>query len=645
MDGARSYVPRPRHDRILRFLKFQPLIALLGVTGLAALLMSPTFEIGYLSDDMLVSTTPGLVRWYPQGLTGVVLRDIHLSMSEGRFYPLVWVPFRVVFNTFQEITQYRAYICTLVVFDVAIFFLLVRKLFGDARFACLAACLTLMLMQFRAYHDPILSFYGLLQLVAAGTFLSLLALDRYLDGRGRGWLVASVVLYLSVMLLYETSYPFFVFHAALIWRREPRWGDRLRAIWPFLRVFTFCLAMSLLLRWLSRGSLSGTAFKYRMNLAPLDVLLAMTKQAAGALPLSHFLTDPTGLFASMKGLGGLFSWTGRADAWAAAAVTTALSCLGLGLGPREDDTDTRRGGGGEFLPLVLGGLIAVLPGLSISLTERYQREVSFSGRPYLPVYIQYFGMGLVLATAIRGITRRWPVVKFARVARVGLAAAVALTTVVTFQANSLMAISLVAMPGSCEFNPNTAIVGGVWHYPRMNMQVALRSGLLDPVPEGSRLLVANAYGMDYEGHYFYAMHASKRLETVTPPSRATVPPAAKPTFELRDAWFWKKVGYAVLSRPDGGPPFRLFVRRPGLFRPGRPPEFLVVGRASGGGAADRYLKPAPTLRLLRSGPDWGLFSLDSEVGRVAPESLTVIFDPTEIVRQIPAVERSGGLAR
>jgi hypothetical protein len=644
MDGAQSDGSWRGRVRILPFLKFRPSFALLGVSVLAALLMAPTLETGYFSDDVLTSTTPGQIRCgLGESLTALVLNDMHVSMNEGRFYPLHWVAYRGVFNTFQDVTQYRAYIYGLVVFDVAVFFLLVRKLFGDARFACLAACLTLMLMQLRAYHDPILSFFGLLQLVAAGTFLSLMALERYLEGRGRGWLAASVVLYLSVMLLYETAYPYFVFHAALVWRRRPGWGRGLRVIWPFLKVFAGCLAMSLLLRWLSRGMIPTSTFNYRTNLAPRDVLLTLARQAGGALPLSYFLTEPLGLFTSMKGLGGLFSWAGRADGWAAAAVATVVSYMGLGREPRADDT--QQGQGGEFWPAVLGGLIAVLPGLSISLTERYQQEVVF-GRPYVPVYVQYFGMGLVLATAIRGVSRRWPVVKFGLVARLGLAAAVALTTAVTFQANRITALTIVAMPGSPEFNKNYSdFMGGQWHYPRLNVEAALHSGLLDPVPEGSRLLLANGNGMPYEGLFFYAMHASKRLETVTPPSRAKLGPTTRPTFEFRDVCFWKKAGYAVLSRPDGGPLLRLFVRRPGLFRPGCPPEFLVVGQARGGDPANLYLKPAHALRLLRSGPDWGLFSLDSEVGRVAPESLWVSFNPTETARQIAAAGRSGGLAR
>jgi hypothetical protein len=643
MDGAKSYGSWPGRGRILHILKPRPSWALLGVTVLAALLMAPTLETGYRSDDMATSTTPGIIRLQFKSLTALVLYDIRQSMIGGRFFPLLFVPYRAAFHAFQEVGQYKFYIYALVITDAALFFLLVRKLFGDARFAALAACSALMLMQLRSYHDPILSFFGLLQLVAAGTFLSLMALERHLEGRGRGWLAASVGLYLAVMLLYETSYPFFALHAALVWRRRPKWGEGLRVIRPFLQAFAGCLAMALLMRWLSRETAIPSGYKYPMNLAPGAVLLTMARQAGGALPLSYFLTDPPGLFTSMKGLGGLFSWAGRADAWAVAAIAAVVSYLGLGREPQADDA--RRGRGGEYWPAVLGGLIAVLPGLSISLTERYQREVSFGGTPYLPVYIQYFGMGLVLATALRGVARGWPLARSARVARLGLAAAVALTTVVTFQANRITATTLMAMPGSRDFNPGAAAMDGVWYYPRLNLQAALHSGLLDPIPDGSRLLLADGLGMPYDGVFFYAMHASKRLETVAPASRATLPPTTMPTFELRDVCVWKNVGYAVLSRPDGGPLFRLFVRRPGLFRPGRPPEFLVVGRASGGDAAGRFLKPALALQLLRSGPDWGLFSLDSEVGRVAPESLKVIFGPTEIARQIAAAERSSGLAR
>src|SRR2546430_1654226 len=84
---------------------------------------------------------------------------------------------------------------------------------------CLAPSLTLMLIQLRAYHDPILSFFGLLQLLVAGTLLSLLALETYLERRQGAWLALSVLLYLACLLLYEASYLLFLLHSLLIWRR------------------------------------------------------------------------------------------------------------------------------------------------------------------------------------------------------------------------------------------------------------------------------------------------------------------------------------------------------------------------------------------------------------------------------------------
>ncbi len=52
--------------------------------------------------------------------------------------------------------------------------------------------------------------------------------------------------------------------------------------------------------------------------------------------------------------------------------------------------------------------------------------------------------------------------------------------------------------------------------------------------------------------------------------------------------------------------------------------------------ARSYLEPGRSLNLLRSGRDWGLFSLDSEVGRVEPGTNKLVFDPVRVAHLIAA---------
>jgi hypothetical protein len=210
---------------------------------------------------------------------------------------------------------------------------------------------------------------------------------------------------------------------------------------------------------------------------------------------------------------------------------------------------------------------------------------------------------------------------------------------VTYRANCATAVSLVSPPGTPHYNEAAFSMCGAWHYQRLNLEAALRSGLLESVPEQSRILLTNEYPMWHDtphSIFFYAMHASKVLATIPPSARteSSRPLRKDATFAVRDVCLGKKAGYVVLSQPGGGQELRLFVRHPQLFQVGSAPTFLVVGSPMGPEKAGRYLKQGHELRILRSGSDWGLFCLQSEIGLVNPDSLSLVFDPSKAAHLI-----------
>jgi hypothetical protein len=627
-------------------------LTILGLVVLAALCLAPTLKTGYISDDNFSSLKPGVLRVNNRSLAAWILDDMRSSMQKGRFYPLHWLPFNGVFCLIQNVYYYKVYILLLVVSNLLLFILFVRKISGDTGFACLAASLTLMLIQLRAFHDPILSFFGLLQLLVAGTLLSLLALETYLERRQGAWLALSILLYLACLLLYEASYPLFLLHGLLIWRRRPTLRAWVRTSWPFMKAAVFCAFMTAFLRWLHPVdfSLPNPPY-YQMNLDPRSVLATLLRQTSGALPLSYFLVDQADLFAGVKQPGAFARWIGRWDVLVITVIALVVCLLSLRREPREDGDEPPLGPDWTSTTL-LGVILAILPAVMIALTSRYQNDVLF-GRPYVPVYMQYFGVGLLLASAIRsvltsqlrrGVGARWTLLATAVV--------VGLTTGVTYRANCATVISLVAPPGSHAFNPASFEMAGARHYHRLNLQAALHSGLLKTVPEHSKVLLSNEYPYWYDAELsvpFYAMHASKVLVPIPPSAQkvlASQPPRRDSTYTVRDVCLGMKVGYVVLSQPDGGRELRLFVRHPNLFKVRSIPAFLVVGDPPGSKPDGSYLKPGYELRLLRSGSDWGLFDLGSEVGQVHPDSLRLVFDPVEAAHMIAALRSgSSGLAR
>ncbi len=550
-----------------------------SLVALASILMAPMLRTGYLSDDTVSSTTPGMLVVTGWTLWTRIFDTIQYSMREGRFYPLHWVAFSGVFAVIQDVFSYKLYLLSLVVLDVLLFYVLARRLFADAGLGLLAACVALMLMQFRAYHDPILSFFGLMQIVAALTFLALLMLLRWLDGGGRGWLFGAAALYLASMLLYETTYPFVLLFMAVIGLRLRGWKARLGAAAPFLLAVGFCAGASVLLRWSSRGA-AETPHHYAMNLAPVAVLSAVLRQTSGELPLSYFLADPAGLFGRLKGLAAAPQMIARPGAFAVLALSAILGFIGLARGTKSGKGAVGLRGNARS-PWVVGISLTILPAIMISLSSRYQGEIAL-GKSYIPVFVQYFGVAILLTALARTLARGFPTRGAALWLRLALAAFLGCATAVTYRSNVAFVESLLAPPGSPDFNVE-AYYMGAWHQDRLNLEAAMHAGLLDPVPPHARLLPDHGLGMPFDGVFFYAMHTGKVLEPIAPERVAISPPAptSAPVFRVREVALSESAGYAILFRDDGGPEARVFLRMPGLIANGLPARLPRLGPRHG----------------------------------------------------------------
>ncbi len=99
-------------------------------------------------------------------------------------------------------------------------------------------------------------------------------------------------------------------------------------------------------------------------------------------------------------------------------------------------------------------------------------------------------------------------------------------------------------------------------------------------------------------------------------------------YRVRDVLLGPDSGYVVLSRgvrgplaPDDQPPpggLRLYVRHPRLSRQGAGAPFQITSRGT-------PMIAGRELRVIKSGRDWGLYSLENLEKPVAPESLQVVF--------------------
>jgi hypothetical protein len=438
----------------------------------------------------------------------------------------------------------------------------------------------------------------------------------------------------------------------LVWSRRRTIRQRVAVSLPFLGVVAGCVLASLYLRRLylsaeSTSQVNGDVFAFLMTLA---------RQTSAAIPLSYFLRNDAGIFpvaSDPRAVAGFILTKGGLVAFAGALLTC------LGSLPADDREAGRLGPGRTALLAAVGLLLAILPGVMTSLGTKYQQMVKF-GLGYLPVYLQYFGAGLLLGTlAWSALSRATAGGAWRRGLGLALAILLALTTSLTYRANAVLADYLPKAEGSPGYKPAVGFYGGRWHYHRRNLEVALQAGLVEDVPDHSVVHLANEYPHwhdTYHSRYFYAMHSSKVLQTIPRASRfkgfnwfvpkdsLRVPRSGAAHYVIRDIPLAEKAGYVVLSREigregeeraspcgaGGGVAVRLFVRHPKLFANGPNPRVVVSGdlvadEADGSGRP--FVRTGQELTAIHTGPDWALLSLGPDAAGVDPDSVVVSFGP------------------
>ena len=160
-----------------------------------------------------------------------------------------------------------------------------------------------------------------------------------------------------------------------------------------------------------------------------------------------------------------------------------------------------------------------------------------------------------------------------------LAASMMVASVVglTYRANVEVAACFNASPGTARFREFAGSHGAAWHLPRLNMEAALNSGLMDDVPATSTVQVFQEYPYWHNaqyGSFFYAKHANKRLIVASP--APTLP--ASPTYQVRDLFQGASTGFVVLSQVDLD---GMNHRRKGVATVRQKPRHVQVGHQSG----------------------------------------------------------------
>ena len=354
------------------------LVSLLVFTGF----FLPVFLVGFIADDRIFvfkHITQPIEFW-------TALRDtVSSSYNNGRFVPLSTFLYTAMYSLFDYDNAWLYHVIVLSLTYLSI--LLFRKwnrLLGFETSLTWLVVLFISLTQLRvSYNDAIVSYHGLLQVTSIVFFSSAIFLEKYLNETEPNikYIVFFFVLLCIGLMTYELFYFLVPIYLYAIYRHiKQRHFAYLRLIVTICVVVGFYVALNMLIRQNSASQYIGTKFDFNM----IGMLRAWILQIIGSLPLSYGAH-----LATRVGINSFFVWFSF-------AIFSAILCVLLFLpsGKHEPNKNHRN------RPVLFAGLLLWTgSAFSIALSARYQNELML-GLAYLPVYLQVFGLIMILQTVV-----------------------------------------------------------------------------------------------------------------------------------------------------------------------------------------------------------------------------------------------------
>ena len=147
----------------------------LAVVFLAVLMLAPLLSSGFVSDDSVFSSIKGTLSFDNQNLRDYIFGYIKgWLFNIGRFVPLSTVLLNTVFFIIgQNVFIYKLTILIFIVINILLFGYFIKLITASRSLCLLSMLIAPLFFQIRVYHDPIVSFNLLMQLVFLFVILSI----------------------------------------------------------------------------------------------------------------------------------------------------------------------------------------------------------------------------------------------------------------------------------------------------------------------------------------------------------------------------------------------------------------------------------------------------------------------------------------
>ncbi len=436
----------------------------------------PLLHSGYYSDDMVNSLLRGQISLEKISFLHYTFNFIKSMLkTQGRFVPISIFTLVTISYFFYNLILYKTLILVLIITNIFLFGYFIKIVFKEKYLAYILMLCIPLFFQFRLYHDPILSFAGHLQLFFCYLFVSLIFLHKYLEHNNKKDLVVSIIFYNISLYAYEISVPLTLLFFILIFDHYKNLKKSFKESLPFIYSLTIAVLITFLARSMTNREYSGITF----SLNVIWIIKTLIMQIYSSMPLSYFISNPSNLF--NQNILNLFKDINGTDIM----IIVIFNVLYWYLIQKINIDKV------NWITFLLFGFgLLVFTAIPISFSAKYQQELNWFGGwgiGYIPVYIQYYGALMVLASMIVLInkiikTKNWIITKFT------LAAGISLISIINLHSN-------IAVVDKANID---------LYYGRETLEKALDNNILEKIPENSTILVK--YGYKYNPYPSYVFN-------------------------------------------------------------------------------------------------------------------------------------------
>ena len=436
---------------------------LLLVLFLMFLVLQPVLGGAFLWDDAFFSVEAQAMRVTGEPIFARVWREITEYVRIGRINPFATFHF-IVFYFLPDVHAYKLLLVALTLLNGLLFYRFLSLWGKEHRPALMALLLVPLCFQLRIYHDPLNSYYGLMQVMFCELTGSLILFVRWLrDGKKR-FLVLSLLLFLTGLMSYEMFFPLTALFLIISLQHEKKLIPAVVRVLPHALAAAALFALSMFLRTniTAETAYNGTTFSLDLP----AFFRALGCQLGAAFPLSY---RTAGNDAAM--FGKLIPWRTifntsfgaflKAIQWQDLIACAVLALVICGTDEKKADLSVFRA--------LFALLLWILPGLVISLSQKYQSELR-PGMAYIPVYFSCFGAAMLLYELAAGVMKIFSA-RTARLLLCGIGCAFLLA-------------------GMQDNRRISEMLNDVFLYPREAGEAALQAGLLDEYVTPDTLVVS-----------------------------------------------------------------------------------------------------------------------------------------------------------